>query len=92
MKITADTITDEQIRELFAAHCECRPLNTARISHSHDCEDDATEDCRLALHAFQCGGYDTPIAVNTADQRAARVRCAEAFNVRWPLDNNGGVP
>jgi len=106
--LTADSITDEQIRELFARHCECRPLNTARISHSHDCDTLYTDECRLALHAFTVGDHtiadgrdvalhrlhqdykhaaehvadDWPCAASSADQRAARARCAEILNSR----------
>ena len=49
---TAMTVTDDQIRVLFAEHCECRPINTARISHWHDCDTGYTDVCRLALHGF----------------------------------------
>lgn len=50
-------ITDDDIRALFAHHCECRGLegaNTARISHSHshDCDTAYTDDIRTALHGF----------------------------------------
>jgi len=69
--ITSDTITDEQIRELFARNCECRPLDIERVSHSHDCDADIAELCRTAL-----GG--TPRWLDC--QRAARARCAEILN------------
>ena len=36
--------------ELFEEHCECRPTNTARITHSHDCDDDVTTDVRTFIH------------------------------------------
>ncbi len=41
-----------KIVKLFEGHCECRPTNTARLGHSHDCDDDVTELCRMALHRF----------------------------------------
>lgn len=47
--ITADTITDDEIRELFARHCECRPIDIERTSHSHDCDAEIAEACRTAL-------------------------------------------
>lgn len=71
--VTAENITDEQIRELFAASCECRPLNICRSAHSHDCDHDTCEDCRVAL-----GG--------TADSQAARARCAGAWNARRGME------
>ena len=82
MFLTCDTITDDQIRELFAEHCECRPLNTARISHAHDCEDDTTEACRIALHGFVVED-DWPVSVSAAARREARAQCAH-FISRLP--------
>ena len=83
MKITANTITDDQIRELFAAHCECRPLNVDRTSHSHDCDDDIAEDCRVALGGYptgQIGPRNTATAI--IQRQAARRICAERLNNR----------
>lgn len=71
MKLTADTITDQQILVLFAQHCECKPLDIERASHSHDCDTEITEDCRTAL-----GG--SPLWPDC--MRAARARCAEIIN------------
>jgi hypothetical protein len=72
---TADTITDAQLRELFAEHCECRPIDTARISHTHDCDTLYTDACREALHGFVLDGEF--VTTEGADRRAARARCAE---------------
>jgi hypothetical protein len=83
MKLTANTITDAQIRELFAAHCECRPLDADRTSHSHDCDDDITEDCRVALGGYpngQIGPRSTATAI--IQRQAARRICAERLNAR----------
>ena len=33
-------LTDDDLRPLFEAHCECRPVDMDRESHSHDCDDD----------------------------------------------------
>ena len=81
MKLTANTITAKQIRELFAAHCECRPLNVDRMSHSHDCDDDITEDCRVALGG-KPNGQIGPRSTTTAiiQRQAARGICAAHLN------------
>jgi hypothetical protein len=71
--VTADTITDKQIRELFARHCKCRPLDVDRASHSHDCDTGITETCLAAL-----GGQ--PLWPDC--MRAARACCAEILNAR----------
>lgn len=74
-------ITDDQIRDLFGRHCECRTIdgiNTARLSHSHDCDTLYTNACRTALHGFVVEG-DEPVAVSPADQLAARRWCEEAI-------------
>lgn len=71
--LDASTITDEQILKLFAAHCECRPLDIERVSHSHDCDAGIAELCRTAL-----GGAPRWLDC----QRAARARCAEIINAR----------
>lgn len=71
--ITTDNITDAQIHALFAQHCECRPLDIERASHSHDCDADFAEVCRTAL-----GG--SPLWPDC--MRAARARCAEIINAR----------
>jgi len=71
--LTADTITDAQICELSARHCECRPLDIECVSHSHDCDADVAEICRTAL-----GG--APLWPDC--MRAARARCAEILNAR----------
>ena len=81
MKLTADTITDDQIRALFANHCECRPLDVDRSSHSHDCDDDIVEDCRVALGGYpngQIGPRNTMTAI--IQRQAARRICAERLN------------
>ena len=79
--ITVDTITDEQIHELFARHCECRPINIDRTSHSHDCDDDIVEDCRVALGGKPNGQfYPRSTATAIIQTRAARACCAAHLN------------
>jgi hypothetical protein len=81
---TTDAVTDDQIRELFARHCECRTLdgiNTARTSHAHDCDTLCTNTCRTALHGFVVE-RDEPVAVGRSDQLAARRWCVEAIQGR----------
>lgn len=73
------TFTDNKIRELFARHCECRPLNTARISHRPDCDTGITDDCRTALHGFVLEDEQWPVVVSAEARELARGRCAE----RW---------
>ena len=69
-------VTDEQLSELFARHCECRPLDLTRDGHdghSHDCDTAILLDVQLALGIVQ---------INDDFERgktmsAARDRCAE---------------
>jgi len=83
MKLTADTITDDQIRQLFTAHCGCRSLDVERTSHSYDCDDDIVEDCRVALGG-KPNGQIGPRSTMTAiiQRQAARRICAARLNER----------
>lgn len=47
--------------ELFEQHCECRPVNTARLSHSHDCDTAITDDVRVVIHRLVEIGPDEDI-------------------------------
>jgi 5-methylcytosine-specific restriction endonuclease McrA len=78
--ITGATITDDQIRELLAKHCECRPLDVERTSHSHDCDDEIVEDCRVALGG-KPNGQLYPRSTSTAiiQRMDARDRCAAMY-------------
>jgi hypothetical protein len=83
MKLTAATITKDQIRELFAAHCTCLPINVDRTSHGIDCDDDVTEDCRVALGGKPDGQlYPRSTATAIIQTNAARARCAQILNAR----------
>lgn len=45
-------MTDDRLRELFAKHCQCRPLDLARktADHAaaHDCDTDILHDIQIA--------------------------------------------
>lgn len=69
--VTGKTITDEQITWLFEEHCECRPVDVLRRSHSHDCDTLITELCRDAMMVHRDGGQRRYVA---------RERCAYYYN------------
>ena len=78
--LTAETITDEQITQLFERHCECRPTDVRRKSHSHDCEDDVTDACRVALGGKPTGQlHPRSTAQAILDRAAARALCADFY-------------
>jgi hypothetical protein len=50
MTITVDDLKRlGSLREVAGRHCECRPLDLARDTHSHDCDTDILVDLRRAL-------------------------------------------
>ena len=55
MKLTAETITDEQIRAIRDAACECRPRppieSPDEHAASHDCDVETYDICVTALEA-----------------------------------------
>jgi hypothetical protein len=71
------TITDEQLRELFARHCECRPLDLTRSDSDHaavhDCDVGILLDVQLALGIVQ---IDDDFERGQTMSKA-RERCAE---------------
>lgn len=71
----AGSVTDSQLRDLFAAHCECRPLDLWRTEseHSHDCDTAILRDVQLALGIVTASSYEK--------NRAARARCAEQIGI-----------
>jgi hypothetical protein len=77
--LTADTITDTDLRALFARHCECRPLNLSRESGDHaaihDCDTAILHDVQIALGALL---FNDIGRIQAIDQ--ARGRCAEFIN------------
>lgn len=40
---------DDDIVDFFKKHCECRPVDISRQSHSHDCDTLYTDLCKVAL-------------------------------------------
>lgn len=81
-KAAQHLLTDAQLRELYARYCECRDIdgavNTARLTHSHDCYCDVLVDIRTALHGFLWMDGE-PIAVSDATRAAARERLVTAW-------------
>ena len=78
-KLTAATITNDQLRELFAGHCECRPLDLHRGKDDHaaihDCDTEILTDIQIALGLALFNDIGRVQAI-----RAARARCAEVIN------------
>ena len=80
--ILQDEITDDQLRELFARHCECRPLDLTRNEADHA----ACHDCDTGiLHDIQVGlGIARSNDGCIQSMREARGRCAQ--QLRWKRD------
>lgn len=79
---TNETLTDDDLRALFAAHCECRPLDLSRADddHSHDCDTAILRDAQRAM-----GFVGTPeqhlAGIRAGDDaEKARIRCVEHWN------------
>lgn len=79
MKVTGENITKEQLRELFARHCECRPLDLTRTSDDHaaihDCDTAILSDVQYALAIVVFDDIGRIQAIHEA-----RARCAEHIN------------
>ena len=77
--LTADTITKQDLEDLFARHCECRPLDlTAKEGdHAavHDCDTEILSDVQ---HALGIVLFDDIGRVQAT--REARTRCADVIN------------
>jgi hypothetical protein len=77
-------ITDAQLHDLFARHCECRPLDLSRGENDHaaihDCDTGILRDVQIAL--------GIRFADRTNDPEAARARCAE-YLALVPNDRGG---
>lgn len=69
--ITADTITDEQIRELLASIPEDGGINTSR-----------RVECEWALSKGRGLANDVTYEVIEERRKTARARCAEILNAR----------
>jgi len=74
----SELITDDQLRALFARHCQCRPIDLARSEDDHaaihDCDTAILHDVQIALGIVQYGDIGRVQAI-----REARARCAEIF-------------
>jgi hypothetical protein len=92
-------ITDDQLRDLFARHCECRPLDLHRTDHAaiHDCDTGILRDVQIALGIVVQPDDIAPSAFASvsstfsrilAAKREARARCAEHLAL-VPNDSGG---
>ena len=77
--LTATTITDQDLRDLFARHCKCRPLDLERGEGDHaaihDCDTEILSDVQYALGIILFNDIGRVQAI-----REARGRCAEVIN------------
>jgi hypothetical protein len=75
------TITDDQLRELFARHCECRPLDLARTEDDHaaihDCDTAILHDVQVVLGLGFKDRLVTPQAIEETRARCAEIYAAE---------------
>ena len=80
-------ITDDQLRDLFARHCECRPLDLTRgeSGHAaiHDCDTGILYDIQVALGIVR---FDDIGRIHAMYE--ARVRCAKML--LWKRNAHGG--
>jgi hypothetical protein len=77
--LTAATITEQDLRDLFARHCECRPIDLERGEGDHaaihDCDTGILSDVQYALGIVLFNDIGRVQAI-----REARGRCAEIIN------------
>jgi hypothetical protein len=80
-------ITDDQLRDLFARHCECRPLDLHRREDDHaqihDCDTGILHDVQVAIGIVLFDDIGRVQAM-----REARDRCAEHLAL-VPNDRGG---
>lgn len=73
--ITANSITTQDLRDLFARHCECRPLDLQRTSADHaaihDCDTGILHDVRVALGLVVFNDIGRIQAIQDAKRRCA---------------------
>lgn len=78
-------ITDDQLRALFARHCECRPLDLTRGADDHaaihDCDKAILRDVQVALGVVKVNEEDHVVSSGRTFQAVleARARCAEIW-------------
>lgn len=77
--IRPEDLTDEVLAGYFGEHCECRPLDIERTSHSHDCDDDHCEDVRVALGGKPTGWRWRSTSEALIQARAAKQRICESL-------------
>ena len=77
--LTGKTITDDDLRRLFARHCECRPLDLSRTSDDHaaihDCDTGILHDVQVAMYIVRFDDIGRTQAIHQA-----RERCAQFIN------------
>ena len=77
--LTAATITDQDLRDLYARHCECRPLDLERSEGDHaaihDCDTGILSDVQYALGIVLFNDIGRVQAIHEA-----RGRCADYIN------------
>jgi hypothetical protein len=77
--LTTDTITDQDLHDLFARHCECRPLDLHRAEDDHaaihDCDTAILHDVQVALGFVLFDDIGRIQAI-----REGRTRCAKIIN------------
>ena len=78
-RVTPENLTVAQLVAYFESHCECRPTDISRTSHSHDCDTACCDDVWLAVHGTPHGtdfrSYDEVIT----QARGARERICEGI-------------
>lgn len=89
------SITDDQLRDLFARHCECRPLDLTRAKDDHaaihDCDTAILHDIQVALGIVRFNDNGRVQAISEA-----RTRCAQIFRAKrnalggWTLEAEEG--
>lgn len=80
--LTAETITDQDLHDLFARHCECRDLDGVNVRRpedghaaQHDCGTEILADVQHALGIVLFDDIGRVQAI-----REARARCADVIN------------
>jgi len=85
-------ITDDQLRDLFARHCECRPIDLARgeddHAANHDCDTEILRDVQVVLDVVVL--FDDVGRIPA--MREARSRCAEALLRKRNARGGWGAP
>jgi len=77
-----DTLTVAQLIAYFEQHCECRPTDVSRDSHSHDCDEDCCDDVWLALGGMPYGADYRSASESERQIAGARQRICDDINTR----------